>query len=124
LRDLSWRLRRLHKSLLDEQRRAYEGTYGPVSPADLLRLVLHDERFAWLRPLSALIAQIDDAVETPPGITDADGEALRERARRLFRPPDGDTAFTPRYRETLQQSPEVVMSHADVMRALGKKPAS
>jgi hypothetical protein len=121
LRELSRRLLRLHKSLLDEERRAWEGTYGPVAAGDLLRLVLHDERFAWLRPLSSLIAHIDDAVETPPGLSDADAEALLERARRLFRPPDDDSAFTPRYHATLQRSPQVVMEHADVMRMLGTR---
>ena len=123
LRELSRRLLRLHKSLLDEQRRDWEGTYGPVAAGDLLRLLLHDERFAWLRPLSSLIAQIDEALETPPGVADAEVEVLVERTRRLFRPPEDDGAFTTRYRETLQRSPEVVIEHADVMRWLGTRSA-
>jgi hypothetical protein len=90
-----------------------------VAEAQLFRLLLENEQFAWLRPLSSLIAAIDEAVETRPPIGQGEVDALLERTRRLFRPPEGDNAFTPRYRETLQRSPEVVMNHAAVMRVLG-----
>jgi hypothetical protein len=124
LGELSRRLLRLHKSLVDEQRRDYESTYGPVDSGELFRLLLQGERFAWLRPLSGLIARIDEALEADPPITAAEVEALRERARQLFRPAGEDSAFTPRYHETLQRSPEVVMDHAQVMRVLGPFPKS
>jgi hypothetical protein len=119
LAELSRRLLRLHKSLLDEQRRDYESNYGPVASAELFRLLLEHEAFAWLRPLSGLIAQIDEALETDPALTPAEMDALLANTRRLFRPEGGPNAFTPRYHETLQRSPEVVMDHAEVMRALG-----
>jgi hypothetical protein len=123
LRELSRRLLRLHKSLLDQERRAWEGDYGPVAAGHLLRLLLHDARFAWLRPLSSLIAEIDEAVEAPGGLSGPDADALAERARALFRPPVGDSEFTLQYHERLQRSPEVVMEHAGVMRMLGTRSA-
>jgi hypothetical protein len=54
-------LLRLHKTLLDAERAAYERRYGRVgSSGEWLQLVLGHEHFAWLRPMSGLIVRIDD----------------------------------------------------------------
>jgi hypothetical protein len=117
LRDLSRRLLRLHKVLLECERREYEDRYGPVDSGELFRLVLEHERFAWLRILSRMIAQIDAAVdaEEPLGAADAD-RALRESYRLLKAGGPGE--FQDRYQEALQRSPEVVMAHAEVSKLL------
>jgi hypothetical protein len=107
---------RLHKVLLDRQHEAYERDYGPVMPAPLLQLVLTSEQFAWLRPLSDLMARIDEAVD--------DSETSRTTVEGLFREVHGllrsnrQGAFETRYRDALQESPDVVIAHADVVRAL------
>ena len=62
MRVLSTRLLDLHGVLLDRERRAYEEEHGLVASRELLHLLLHDQRFAWLRSLSSMIANID-AVE-------------------------------------------------------------
>jgi hypothetical protein len=118
LRELSQRLLRLHKVLLDLQRAEYNSDHvPPSSSSELLNLVLNDPAFAWLRTLSALIVQVDDLVSADPVATEADGVALREKAQGLLRPgnaqPPGD--FTRRYQEALQSSPDAVMAHAHVM---------
>jgi len=116
LRDLNVRMIRLHKVLLDRQHEAYERDYGPVMPARLLQLVLTSEQFAWLRPLSDLMARIDEAVD--------DRETSRTTVDGLFREVHGllrsnrQGAFETRYRDALQESPDVVIAHADVVRAL------
>lgn len=116
LRDLNVRMIRLHKVLLDRQHEAYERDYGPVMPARLLQLVLTSEQFAWLRPLSDLMARIDEAVD--------DSETSRTTIEGLFREVHGllrsnrQGAFETRYRDALQESPDVVIAHADVVRAL------
>ena len=116
LRDLNVWMIRLHKVLLDRQHEAYERDYGPVMPARLLQLVLTSEQFAWLRPLSDLMARIDEAVD--------DSETSRTTVEGLFREVHGllrsnrQGAFETRYRDALQESPDVVIAHADVVRAL------
>jgi len=117
LRDLSTRLLRLHKILLDRERRAYEGLHGRTPSGALLRLLLEDEQFAWLRVLSALIAQIDAAVETDEPIAHADAERAFAEAYRLLRS-GSDGPFQERYRLALQESADVVMVHAHVSRVL------
>src|SRR5579859_3824916 len=65
-------LRALHKALLDALRVSFEKLHGRIEgPGAFLQLVLHDPLFAWLRPMSALIAELDDT---------ADGESIVDGA--------------------------------------------
>lgn len=117
LRDLSIRLVRLHKALVDRERLTYEERHGAIPSGELFRLLLHDERFAWLRSLSALIAQIDTAVDAREPLAEEDVQrALRETHRLLKSGGTGE--FQDNYREALQDSPHVVMAHAEVSKAL------
>ena len=117
LRALSDRLLALHGALLELERGAYEHTHGPTKPAQLLRLLLNDPHFAWLRPLSAIIAQIDEALDPRQPASDDDVAALFRAAQQLLRSGD-DGVFQTKYRDVLQQSPEVVMAHAEVVKLL------
>ena len=117
LRALNIRVVRLHKVLLDRQHRAYERRHGPVAPTQLLQLLLHDEQFAWLRPLSGLMARIDEALDDDSEVSRAGVERLFRDVEALLRS-DRDGTFETRYRDALQESPEVVMAHADVVKAL------
>jgi hypothetical protein len=117
LHDLRTRLTRLHKTLLDEERAAYEAAHGPVvSGPELLRLVLHHEQFAWLRTLSAMISAIDAALDAMEG-AEAETETFLRQARTLLRSGD-DSPFGTKYRDALQRSPDVVMAHAAVVKLL------
>jgi hypothetical protein len=117
LRDLSARVVRLHKVLLDRERRAHEELYGPIPPGEMFRLVLHDEQFAWLRALSTMIARIDDRVDAEEPISKEDAGAILREAYRLLKS-GGSGEFQDKYRTALQESPDVVMAHADVSRVL------
>ena len=114
LRELSLRLLALHKLLLDRERGVYESRHGATATgSDLLRLLLQDEQFAWLRHLSMLVAQIDDLVDSDEPLSpDAAQQAYREAYRLLA---SGDRgAFQDKYRDALQESPDVVMAHANI----------
>ncbi len=117
LRDLSARLVALHAALLSRERRAYEEAHGPTSGADLLRLVVDHEQFAWLRSFSALIARIDDALGADESAAAVDTASFLRETYRLLRS-GRNGVFEEKYRDALQQSPEVVMAHADVLRML------
>ena len=62
-------LLRLHKTLLDFERQAYERAHGTIGNSyQFLQLVMSDPWFAWLRQLSELIVEMDEllaAKETP-----------------------------------------------------------
>lgn len=113
LRDLSGRLLRLHRILLDGERRAYETRHGSVAAGDLFRLVLDDPQFAWLRLLSALIARIDAAVDDDEVLAPDDVDAAFAEVYRLLKGGAGGE-FQDKYHDALQRSPDVVMAHAEV----------
>jgi hypothetical protein len=116
-------LLRLHKTLLDLERRDYERARGRIGNSyEFLQLVLKDPWFDWLHRLSELIVQIDETPdshsETPA--TEADAKALIERAKALLVPAETGSEFQKNYFLALQQSPDVVLLHSEVVKLLGR----
>jgi hypothetical protein len=84
---------------------------------------LKDPWFDWLHRLSELIVQIDESLDTRDlehVMTDDDAKALLERAKTLLAPAETGTQFQKNYFLALQQSPDVVLLHSEVMRLLGR----
>jgi hypothetical protein len=109
-------LRPLHKSLIDVTVVAYEKERGRIGgPSALFQLLVHDPYFAWLRPMSGLMAQIDEALDE----TDEAPDSAHFRARIEDLITEGRHDFSQRYLEVLQNEPDVVMNHAALRRALG-----
>lgn len=124
LKELRHVLLRLHKLLLDLERRDYERARGRIGNSyEFLQLVLKDPWFDWLHRLSELIVQIDESLDTRDSetpMTEDDAQALIERAKVLLSPSETGTQFQKNYFLALQQSPDVVLLHSDVMRQLGR----
>jgi hypothetical protein len=124
LKELRQGLLQLHKTLLDLERRGYERARGRIGNSyEFLQLVLKDPWFDWLHRLSELIVQIDETLdardpEQPP--TEDDAKALLARARSLLSPSESGSEFQKNYFLALQQSPDVVLLHAEMLRLLGK----
>jgi hypothetical protein len=76
----------LHRSLVESQRIGYERVHGRTSAADFLQVLINDPAFAWLKPLTGLVAQLDEVLAS-------NGE------------------FQRRYRDELHQSPDVALAH-------------
>jgi len=114
LTNVRQRLLRLHKTLLDWERVNYERIHGRQSTAELLNAFLEDPHFAWLRPMSQLIVRIDEMLDDAVQPTKAEGEAVLVRLRALTSPGDsGEDAR--RYDQALQENPETVFAHRDLM---------
>lgn len=108
------RLLGLHKMLLDLVRAEYEREHGPVGgPGPLLQLVTQDPAFAWLRPLSMLLVEMDDADEV------ARAGGVRALVDAVFRP---GNVFSDRYQGVMTSRPEVARAHAEAMRMLEALP--
>jgi hypothetical protein len=124
LKDLRHGLLRLHKLLLDLERRDFERARGPISNSyEFLQLVLKDPWFDWLHRLSELIVQIDESLDTrdqEAPMTDQDGKELIERAKTLLAPSESGSQFQKNYFLALQQSPDVVLLHSEIVRMLGR----
>ncbi len=125
LKQLRQGVLKLHKLLLDLERMGYERARGRISNSyEFLQLVLKDPWFEWLRRLSELIVQMDETLgstdsDKPP--SEEDAVALIARARELLTPAEIGSEFQKNYFLALQQSPDVVLLHAEVMRLLGER---
>ena len=121
LRQLRDRLIRLHRTLLDAERAAYERAYGPVrSNNEWLQLVLSHEHFNWLRTFSGLIVRIDTWIATHDAPA-SEGDALWIEAERItaVEPSSTDEARL-RYREALDRSAEAAVAHAQIRQMLDR----
>lgn len=107
----------LHGAIVATERQAFERKWGRVQASEFLHQLIEDEAWSWLRPLSALIVQLDSPEEGGPA-----EEALFAEARRLIRPDAAGTPFQQRYASLLQESPEVAYAHGVAMQALKKSP--
>lgn len=118
LHELAAALRVLHKALLDAEAERF-GHIG--SPFELLSLALNHEHFAWLRSLSELMVELDEARDA--GTVDEErATAFRVAVEDLVGPRmPGRQRFRERYAEMLQL-PTVAMAHGDLRRVLEKLP--
>ena len=107
----------LHKLLLQRERVDYGEDHGPVTNTRLFDLALHDESFAWLRPILQIVVRIDEMLEWEGLWTDADAEAVFERTRALLKASEFGTPFEQKYDQALQSDPDVVFAHRAVIKA-------
>ena len=125
LKQLRQGLLRLHKLLLDLERRGFERARGRIGNSyEFLQLVLKDPWFDWLHRLSELIVQIDEALNTLTSespATEEDVRALISRARLLLAPAESGTEFQKNYFLALQQSPDVVLLHSELVKLFIEK---
>ena len=106
----------LHKTLIDWQRRDYEHAHGRLQTTQLLQAIFNDPSFAWLRPMSGLIVRIDEALEVKPPDVSETGPLVAQ-ARELVTPEAG-TDYAQRYHAALQELPEAVLAHRDLVTLL------
>ena len=139
----------LHKTLIDWQRADYERVRGRLQPTQLLNVIFNDPEFAWLRSMSGLIVRIDEALDPPSRPEAASARPRRsspvdERAEAGVKPskdpmesgplvaaardliaPEAGSAYAQRYHAALQELPEAVLAHRDLVVLLKlQRPAS
>ena len=123
LTELRTVLLRLHKTLLDVERRDYEREHGHVSTGELFRLVLDHQQFGWLHNISEFVVRLDETLAGEVPITAEDTRTAIGMARKMFVPSESGDAFQKRYFDAIQRDPAVVMEHAELARLFNNEPA-
>jgi hypothetical protein len=122
LKNLRQGMLRLHKLLLDTERIGFERARGKISNSyEFLQLALKDPWFDWLHRLSELIVEVDETLDTlnsDKTATEDDGKALIDRIKQLLSPSESGSEFQKNYFLSLQQSPDVVLLHSELMKLL------
>ncbi|MFB2836907.1 hypothetical protein [Floridanema evergladense] len=121
LRELRKTLLRLHKALLDSERVEYEQLHGRIkSSNEFFQLVIGDEWFSWLRPISQFIVQIDEFLASKEPVTLNEANQLLEQARVLIQPCSEGTRLEKQYYRAIQRDPDIAFMSAEVTKILAK----
>ena len=110
-------LLQLHKTLIDWQRTEYELDHGRLQTSQLLNVMFNDPAFAWLRSMSGLIVRIDEALDVKPKKDPIESGPLVKAARELIAP-DAGSPYGQRYHAALQELPDAVLAHRDLVTLL------
>ena len=122
LTDIRHTLLSLHKALLDAQRIRYEREHGRVETSfQFLGLVVEHPEFAWIRSLSALIAEMDEWSEAKDPAREEELAALLETLRSLIQPAGPNADFSGPYWKIVEAEPDVLVEHVKLWRMLGQK---
>jgi hypothetical protein len=109
----------VHRALLETERLAWERMNGRVAGnLEVLRLAIEDPWFAWLRPLTALIAAMDEALQDQGPEGEARIAPILTEAATLLHPDADGSDFQQRYDEFVQRAPDVAVAHGRLMRVL------
>lgn len=118
LRELWQHLLPLHRALIEAAREEYVASVAPVGgPTHLLQLLNDDPFFHWLKPLTAVIVDIDEMSRTD--FERAQLDALTSRVRTIFNT-EADAAFALRYLPLLQRDVDVAIAHAAIRQVLAR----
>ena len=120
LEAVSRALQAVHKQILEA-----EGAYLPGRGAlALLDRLINDPEWAWLRSLSKMIADLDEALAAPEVLTPGDAAAAAGHVRALVfgLGEPRDEQFLNRYRPLLQASAALASAHGELKRLVGALP--
>ena len=112
-------LLRLHKALIDAERGGFEASRGPLTNTQLLGALLEDPYFAWLRPYSRLIAEIDAALanrEHP--LSPAAAREFVTRVHAVASPTDAE--LSGRLGQLRERDPTVLFTATELNRRLAE----
>jgi hypothetical protein len=105
----------LHKAVLDTVRRDYERDRGVTRDADFLAALIDQPALAWLKPMTSLVAQLDQALDEDDPVQ---REVLKGRLRWLITAGSAAEGFQRPYNEILERNPDALVAHVRTMRAL------
>jgi len=121
LEDVSRKLQELYGAVLSAERRFAPSGAG----LELLDRLMNDPAWAWLRPLSSLIAEVDHALAQEAELSAMEGAAAAAHIRGLlFGEGDlVDKEFLTRYRSLLQLDHMLASTHGQLRELVKQLPA-
>ena len=108
----------LHRALIDFASAEYSVAVAPVSgPNHLLQLLQDDAYFAWLKPLTTLIVDLDSMARTD--FEQPEVEAMVKRIESMFGT-NAKSEFADRYVPIMQRDVDVAIAHAAIVQLVRK----
>lgn len=102
----------LHRYLLASAKKDAEVKLGKIlAPADWFNHLIGDPQYAWLKPLTTFMADLD-ALSEQPKISDRDLSILRHVLEDLFFKEDDEIqSFNHHYRQIFHNNHELMVTH-------------
>lgn len=120
LKQIRLMLLRLHKDLVDFERKKIENQFGQISGGQFLQLLLNDVNFAWMRKFSTLIVEIDEMLALNDGFTNEMIETHLKVLEDLLNFKDSDAEFNTKYKGVLENNPAIEIKHFELKALLEK----
>lgn len=110
----------LHAELLHWQKKQYELQNGRIkNSGEYFSLVTTHEDFLWLRELSALVASIDEMLDSPGPQDPVQVDSLVKFVRAMLTPDhQSQTEFAGQYFLAIQADPHAAVAHGKVVSLL------
>src|SRR5213082_4160449 len=115
-------LLRVHKKLLETERRTYEREHGHVNAGELFQLVVDHSQFAWLHNISEFVVRTDESLAAKEPITPRYTNVAFSLARKMFVPAESGDHFQKKYFAAIQNDPAVVIEHAELAKLFNNEP--
>ncbi len=109
---LRHRLLELHRALIEAQRLAFEKNHGVLSASALLDRLINHSDFAWLKPMTTLIVEIDEMLDGAAKGNADEAKACIEQLDKLFGTGAPLNAFQTRFYEIIETHPDIAALHA------------
>ena len=124
LKALRSTLQELHRYLLASAKKEAEAKLGrSLAPGDWFQQLIGDPQYAWIKPLTSLMADLD-ALSEHPKISDRDLSILRHALEDLFfNENDELLSFNHHYRQIFAGNHELMVSHGRLKDATHLLPA-
>ncbi len=118
LNEVAQALRSTHSTLLEVVKKEYEAQHEIVNgPFAYFQLVMNDPAFQWLRPLSGMMANLDDLLDHKRDLKPADCERIKlEVETLLVQTPENVFALNFKNRETTDN--DVKVRHLEILNSL------
>jgi len=114
--DIRNQLLDVHKAVIDAERVTYEREHGRIpSPGAFLQLVMSDQWFAWLEPMTSLMVEIDETLAARDLADQDDFRRLIARARSLVDPEVVENGFFEHYDGVVARDVNVAFLHVQLV---------
>ncbi len=115
---LAQELRQLHTALLDIVKADFEKLNGKTKgPFHMFQLVTQDPFFQWLRPLSGMMATLDESVDEKRLLLPDEIQQLRDGITHLLRQ-DDPMGFGENFETRAMESAAIAQRRDDIKRAI------
>lgn len=112
----------LQKELLNHLLETFEKENGrAVPPAEWLQMIMMAQRYAWLREMTSLIADVDMLTELQE-ISQEQAGVVRSEVERLIFNPELVSEFGKNYKQALMSGGPLLLPHGNLRAELQKLP--